>query len=107
MAARRASICPSDRYQPCIGCCRHLAVSNDRQIIANTVRVVPRRRGRANCRALSITCGKALSKMGLKRSFAGRPSSRGLPVASRLMQRPQASWRGLSGSLRYPPRSTR
>jgi hypothetical protein len=34
-------------------------------IIANTRRVVPRRRRGADCRVLSITCRRALSKMGL------------------------------------------
>jgi hypothetical protein len=39
-------------------------------IIANTRRVVPRRRRGADCRVLSITCRRALSKMGM--SMTGR-----------------------------------
>ena len=57
--------------QPRFACRWRRAATNcagdRRRLIANPEHVVPRRRRGANCRVLSITCRRALSKIGLNR----------------------------------------
>jgi hypothetical protein len=65
---REDPINTQDRCRPRTACRRRHVATNRAgyrgTLIANHEHVMPRRRRNANCRALSITCGRALSKMG-------------------------------------------